>query len=60
MEAERLYGNVTSGLLHRLCKGAHEVERCEACERYDGGECQWVVIFEQAEEVRDDVSDRPG
>lgn len=57
MEAERLYGNVTSGLLHRLCKGVHGVEQCDVCEQYEGGECKQVKMFEQSEEERD-VSSR--
>jgi hypothetical protein len=59
MEVERLYGDVTAGFLHRMCKGVHDVARCEECEKYDGGKCRNVVMYEKVEKERGDDSSRP-
>ena len=45
---ERLYGETSAEILHRMCKGVHDVRRCEECERYDGGSCKNKVMYEMA------------
>lgn len=53
---ERLYGATGVDILHRMCKGVHDVQRCEECERFDGGACKNKVMYEKADEQPNDSS----